>query len=176
MDRIKSLTLQITKLEEDYRSEIDMKKAEYQTIIELASDTLKHESERIFRQKAILLEQKRDFERDYREKLKDFITEENIATNLTQVSKVISKEIQESELPKNLLPLLNIFTKLVECNREELKNQTKFKLIKDKETAKLESITSTLKSTFELRFKDLSRQLNQAIEFEQCVFIDEDDD
>jgi len=161
MDQIQGLNSEITKLKADYQSEVERKAALYHTLIETANEELRVKSERITAVKEDLLRQKTDFEEDYKKKLLDYASEEQIVSNLFLIPKVITKEIDISELPISLHPLVNIYARIQRCNEEKLEAIRKFKAIQSEQTTKLENIIPTLRPAFEARLIELLKQLSK---------------
>ena len=163
MDQFQRLNSEITKLKADYQSEVDRQTAQCYSLIKVANEDLRVKSERIIAVKGTLLKQKIDFERDYRERVQHLITESQIVSNLSLIPKVITKEIDISELPSYLHPLVDIYVRIQECNQEGQEAQREFKVIYSEQTTKLENIIPTLKPAYEARLIELLKQLREEI-------------
>jgi len=163
MDKFQRLNSEITKLKADYQSEVDRQVAQCHILIETANEKLRVKSEDIIAVKGDLLRQKIDFERVYRERVQHLIRESQIVSNLSLIPKIITKEVDISELPSYLHPLVDIYVRIQECNQEGQEAQREFKVIQIEQTTKLENIIPTLKPAYEARLIELLKQLREEI-------------
>jgi len=161
MDQIQRLNSEIIKFKAEHEREVNRQVAQCHTLIDAANEDLRVNSERITAVKENLLKEKTKFESNYRERLQQDITESQIEFNFNLIPKVIRKEIQISELPSSLHPLVNIYTLIQRCNEERLEAIGKFKAIQSEQTTKLENIIPTLRPAFEARLIELLKQLSK---------------
>jgi hypothetical protein len=163
MELLRAIEEQITTHKREYHTEVDRQIAICHTTIETVNETLKRESQEIISQKESLLEQKTVFEREYRNKLKDLVSEDQIAYNLSLIPKVLSREKELKDLPSNLHPLVNIYARIQHCNQRGLEAQRKFRTIQQEQQDRLASIVPTLKPPYEARLVDLLKQRRDAL-------------
>jgi hypothetical protein len=134
MEEIRGEIERINMINKEYRHGITQAEARKQTIIQSTEYTVEREIKAAKTTKESLMMQYEVCERKYREECKKSQTARGIQMNLDKIHKIFSGEMETTELPDDLIPMLRIMALIGRENERITKAQERLEMtIKDEE-------------------------------------------
>jgi hypothetical protein len=162
MESLPELIAEKTRINQEYTASTHRARVQSTTNIDVVSRSTETEIRDAEYKKREYTTQYQDIESRYRHDSSSYNTQRQIEENLSNIPKVISGELQPSDIPRCLLPLLKLKALITQQNERIIQQTQRLETVRNEESGKLSRAIQQLDNIRNSKLAYLRRRLIQA--------------